>query len=317
MPTATHTLSLVIPMYNEASSLPELRRRIDAIRGEIEAELDVVMVNDGSVDDTLTVATEWCESDSSVVCIDLSRNFGEQAAMSAGLDHATGDFVVIMPADLQDPPELIPSMFAAAMDGADVVYTRRIGSDERRIKLALATIFYSLMERLARTPFQGQAGDFKLLSRRVVDSITAMPERRRFVRGMVSYVGFEQVPIDYRRADRAAGRGSSYRVMFAMAAEAITSYSNVPLSLATFIGSTVAVCSVISAVVLAVLAAVGLLASSLMLVTLIVVAFLGGVQLIAIGILGTYVARIHEQTLQRPLYLVGSIVKRDRDSPAG
>ena len=308
MQTDLPKLSLVVPVYNEESSLPELRRRIDLIRDELPAALDVLLVDDGSFDDSLAVATQWCRADRSVTCISLSRNFGEQAAISAGLDNATGDFVVIIPADLQDPPELIPVMLAAAMGGADVVYTRRIGRDEGLIKRSLATAFYSIMERLARTPYQGQAGDFKLLSRRVVDSIKAMPERRRFVRGMVSFVGFEQVPVDYRRADRAEGRGVSYVGLFKLAAEAITAYSDVPLSLATLIGSVIAFCAVVSALTLAVLSLVGVLSPSLLLLILIVVALLGGIQLIAIGILGTYVARVHEQTLGRPLYLIGSVV---------
>ena len=313
MPTDVPKLSLVVPVYNEESSLPELRRRIDLIRDGLPAALDVLLVNDGSSDDSLAIATQWCEADHSVTCISLSRNFGEQAAISAGLDNATGDFVVIIPADLQDPPELIPVMFAAAMDGAEVVYTRRIGRDEGLIKRSLATAFYSIMERLSRTPYQGQAGDFKLLSRRVVDAIKAMPERRRFVRGMVSFVGFEQVPVDYRRADRAEGRGASYLGLFKLAAEAITAYSDVPLSLATLIGSVTALCALVSALSLAVLSLAGALSLSLMLLTLMVVAFLGGIQLIAIGILGTYVARVHEQTLQRPLYLIGLVITGAND----
>ena len=153
MSTTLPTLSVVIPMYNEESSLPELRRRIDAVRPDLAAALDVVLVNDGSSDRSIEIVTQWCEDDSSVACINLSRNFGEQAAISAGLDHATGEFVVMLPADLQDPPELIPAMLAAANDGADVVYTRRIGRDEGLIKRSLATGFYAIMERLARAPY--------------------------------------------------------------------------------------------------------------------------------------------------------------------
>ena len=137
--------------------------------------------------------------------VQLSRNFGMEVAMSAGLDHAPGDHVVLMHADLQDPPELIPEMLETARKGADVVYARRIGRDESWLKRSLATAFYSLMERLARTPYQGQAGDFRLMSRRVVDTLREMPERRRFLRGMVAWVGYEQVPIEYRRAGRRRG----------------------------------------------------------------------------------------------------------------
>ncbi len=163
--------------------------------------------------------------------------------MSAGIDQARGDYVVLLHADLQDPPELIPQMLELAEEGADVVYARRIGREESRIKRGLATVFYNLMERLARVPYQGQAGDFRLMSRRVVDAIQRMPERRRFLRGMVAWAGFRQVPIEYRRAGRAHGRGASYPELFRLAVEALAAYSDVPLSLATIVGSAVAAAS--------------------------------------------------------------------------
>ncbi len=170
--------------------------------------------------------------------------------MSAGLDHATGDHVVLMHADLQDPPELIPEMLETARAGADVVYARRIGRDESWLKRSLATAFYSLMERLARTPYQGQAGDFRMMSRRVVDTLRGMPERRRFLRGMVAWVGYEQVPIEYRRAGRAAGRGASYHQLLRLAVEALASFSDVPLALAAYFGIVTAVLSSLAAAVI-------------------------------------------------------------------
>jgi dolichol-phosphate mannosyltransferase len=228
--------------------------------------------------------------------------------MSAGLDHARGDHVVLMHADLQDPPELIPEMLRLAEEGADVVYARRIGRDEGWLKRTLATGFYALMARLARTPYQGQAGDFRLMSRRVVDALHRMPERRRFLRGMVAWVGYEQVPIDYRRAGRAAGRGASYRSLFRLAVEAVTSFSDVPLALATYLGSVTAALAGCAAVALLVAAIAGWLTAGIGAWILISVLFLGGVQLVGLGILGRYVARMHEQTLQRPLYLVTRVV---------
>src|SRR4029079_10008461 len=164
-----------------------------------------------------------------VTLVKLSRNFGMEVAMSAGLDHARGAHVVLMHADLQDPAELVPEMLQAAQGGADVVYARRIGRDESWVKRPLATAFYKLMERIARVPYQGQAGDFRLLSRRVVETVRAMPERRRFLRGMTAWVGFKQVPMESRRAGRAAGRGASYPELLRLAFEALASFSDVPL----------------------------------------------------------------------------------------
>ena len=159
-----------------------------------------MFVDDGSTDGSAALIEGMAQREEGIVLVQLSRNFGMEIAMSAGLDHARGDHVVLMHADLQDPPELIPEMLEIARRGADVVYARRIGRDESWLKRTLATGFYKLMERLARTPYQGQAGDFRLMSRRVVETLKQMPERRRFLRGMVAWVGYEQVPIEYQRA---------------------------------------------------------------------------------------------------------------------
>jgi len=224
---------------------------------------------------------------------------------------------VLMHADLQDPPELIPDMLAKAQAGADVVYARRIGSDESRVKRFLATGFYNLMRRLARVPYQGQAGDFRLLSRRVVDTLREMPERRRFLRGMVAWVGYEQVPIEYRRAGRVTGRGASYHQLFRLAAEAFASFSDVPLALSAYAGLFTAAVATLAAAVILLATIAGWLTASLGVWTLVVVLFLGGVQLISVGILGRYLARVHEQTLRRPLYLVDRVVTSDQLSGTG
>ena len=200
-------LSVVIPVLDEADGLPELRRRLNEQLGQIDGPTEVIYVDDGSTDDSAALVESYIADGDQAVLVVLSRNFGMDIAMSAGLDEARGEYVAVMHADLQDPPELIPQMLAAAREGADVVYARRIGRDESRVKRALATAFYRMMERLARVPYQGQAGDFRLMSRRVVEDIRRMPERRRFLRGMVAWVGYEQVPIEYRRAGRAQGRG--------------------------------------------------------------------------------------------------------------
>jgi dolichol-phosphate mannosyltransferase len=302
-------LSVVVPVFDEEEGLPELRERLARDLAGIEGGLEVVYVDDGSTDGSARLIESWIEAGDPAVLISLSRNFGMEIAMSAGLDEARGEYVALMHADLQDPPELIPQMLNAAREGADVVYARRIGREESRAKRALATAFYRLMERLARVPYQGQAGDFRVMSRRVVDDIRRMPERRRFLRGMVAWVGYEQVPIDYRRAGRAQGRGASYPDLFRLAAEAFASFSDVPLSLVGYAGVATSVLSALAAFVLLVLTIVGALTASGYIWVLIAVLFLSGVQLISVGVLGRYLARVHEEALERPLYLVDRVVR--------
>jgi len=236
--------------------------------------------------------------------------------MSAGMDHARGAWVALLHADLQDPPELIAEMLVRARNGADVVYARRIGRDESLLKRTLATAFYRVMERIARTPYQGQAGDFRLMSRRVVDALRTMPERRRFLRGMVAWVGYEQVPVEYRRAGRHAGRGASYPALVRLALEAITSFSDVPLRLASWLGMALSACSALLAALVLVLTATQAVAPSLTAWVLIAVLFLGGAQLVSVGIIGRYLARVHDQALGRPLYLVERVVGTVRAAPA-
>ena len=303
---STPVVSVVVPVLDEEDNLPELHDRVRAALADIPHEL--VLVDDGSTDGSVALIESWIAREQGVVLVKLSRNFGMEVAMSAGVDHATGDHVVLMHADLQDPPELVPEMLAKATAGADVVYARRIGRDESLVKRQLATAFYALMERLARTPYQGQAGDFRLMSRRVVQQLRAMPEQRRFLRGMVAWVGFEQVPIEYRRAGRRAGRGASYDALFRLAFEAVVSFSDVPLTLATITGIGVAALSGATAIGIALATLLGVVNASLGEWTLVALLFLGGVQLVTIGILGRYLARVHEQTLGRPLYVVDRVI---------
>jgi glycosyltransferase involved in cell wall biosynthesis len=304
--SATPLISVVVPMKDEEENLPELHRRVRAALHEVPHE--VIYVDDGSTDASAAMVEALAATEDGVVLVQLSRNFGMEIAMSAGLDHARGDHVALMHADLQDPPELLPEMLRCSAGGADVVYARRIGRDESWLKRTLATGFYGLMARLARTPYQGQAGDFRLMSRRVVEAVRGMPERRRFLRGMVAWVGYEQVPIEYRRAGRTAGRGASYRQLFRLALEAFAAFSDVPLALAAWAGTLVALAAGVAAAVILIATVLGLITASLGVWTLVAILFLGGVQLVSVGILGRYLARVHEQTLQRPLYLVARVV---------
>jgi dolichol-phosphate mannosyltransferase len=308
-------LSVVTPMHDEQDNARALYERVVATLEGFDWEL--VITDDGSRDRTPEILEELATADPRVKVVSLSRNFGHQPALTAGLEHARGDVVVMIDADLQDPPELIPEMLEKARAGADVVYARRIGRDESWLKRAMATGFYELMERLARTPYQGQAGDFRLMSRRVVETLRQMPERRRFLRGMVAWVGFEQVPIEYRRAGRQAGRGASYHQLLRLAVEALASFSDVPLALAAYFGIVTAVLSGLGAFVILLLTVFGVVTASLGVWILMAVLFLGGVQLVSVGILGRYVARMHEQTLQRPLYLVNRVIASPLDAAPG
>jgi glycosyltransferase involved in cell wall biosynthesis len=306
---AAPLLSVVVPIFNEEKGLAELRSRLTASLANVDGEYEVVLVDDGSSDRSAELIEGWAANDERVALVQLSRNFGMEIAMTAGLDYARGRYTAIMHADLQDPPELIPEMLALArMEEADVVFARRIGGAESRLKHTLAGVFYALMSRIARVPSQGQAGDFRLMSRRVVDTVRSMHERRRFLRAIVAWVGFKQVPIDYRRAGRASGRGASYPALFRLAFEAIVSFSDVPLKLATYAGTLIALASALASFAILVLTLAGTLAMNVEIWILIAVLFLGGVQLISVGILGRYLARVHEQTLERPLYLVARVV---------
>jgi glycosyltransferase involved in cell wall biosynthesis len=307
--SAQPLISVVVPVHDEEEVLPRLNERLEAALGGLPGGYELVYVDDGSHDRSGEIIEEWVRNQENVVLIELSRNFGMEIAMSAGLDHAGGQYVVLMHADLQDPPELIPDMLEMARDEeADVVFARRIGREESRLKRLLATGFYTMMRKLARVPYQGQAGDFRLMSRRVADTVRSMPEHRRFLRGMVAWVGFKQVPIEYRRAGREAGGGASYPTLFRLAVEALTSFSDVPLNLATYLGVLAATLSGLAGTTVLVLTLLGVVTASTTVWILVTVLFLGGVQLISVGVLGRYLARVHDQVLDRPLYLVSRVV---------
>jgi glycosyltransferase involved in cell wall biosynthesis len=315
-PVGDPLVSVVVPVFNEEVALPELHRRLTETLSRLDGSTEIIYVDDGSSDRSIEVITGWIQDPApEVTLVKLSRNFGLEVAMSAGLDYARGQFVALLHADLQDPPELIPEMVAAVRGGADVAYARRIGRDESGVKRFLATAFYGLMARVARVPYQGQAGDFRVMSRRVVEAIKRMPERRRFLRGLVAWVGFTQVPVEYRRAGRQAGRGASYPQLLALAVEALTAFSDVPLQLATLFGILIAQLSALAAIVILVLTGFGVVNPSVWVWVLAAVLFLSGVQLTTMGILGRYMARVHAEVLARPLYLVDVVVRRE--SPPG
>ena len=301
-------LSVVVPVFNEEVALPELHRRLTDTLGGLDGASEIVYVDDGSSDGSVELIAGWVEdrprpprSDRWSSCRATS---GWRWRCRRASTRPAGSNVALLHADLQDPPELLPEMLAAIEGGADVAYARRIGRDESAVKRFLATAFYGLMARVARVPYQGQAGDFRVMSRRVVEAIKRMPERRRFLRGLVAWVGFEQVPVEYRRAGRQAGRGASYPQLLALALEALTAFSDVPLQLATLFGILIAQLSALGAIVILVLTAAGVVNPGVWVWVLAAVLFLSGVQLTTMGILGRYLARVHAEVLARPLYLV-------------
>ena len=300
-------LSIVVPCMNEQEVLRETHQQLVAVLQQAPLNFEIVYVDDGSTDSTPEVLRELRAQDTQVRVVRFSRNFGHQVAITAGLEHASGDAVVIIDADLQDPPEVVLEFLAKWLDGYDVVYGVRTERDgETPFKLWTARIFYRFISRLSDTRIPLDTGDFRLMDRRVVDSLLSMPERDRFVRGMVSWLGFSQVAVPYHRAPRAAGTTKfSLFKMVRFALDGIFSFSILPLRLATWTGfaaSAVAIVGIIIVLLERFFQVPGLVKgwSSAVIAEL----FIGGVQLICIGIIGEYVGRIYGESKRRPLYIV-------------
>ena len=302
-------ISVILPCCNEAAVLPEMHRRLAQLGDRLrDVRFEFIFVDDASTDETAFLLHELCAADDRVRGLRLSRNFGQQIATSAGLEHARGDAVVIIDADLQDPPELIETMLARWRDGYDVVYaTREERAGETRFKLWSARLFYRLMNQLARVPIPPDTGDFRLLDRKVVEALLRMPERDRFLRAMVSWVGFRQIAVLYRREPRFAGE-TKYPLlrMVRVAVDAFVSFSFAPLRLAVWSGFFVLALALVGIIYALVLRFffdpshwVRGWAS-----TFVAILFMGGVQLISLGIIGEYVGRIYGEVKQRPLYFV-------------
>ena len=300
-------LSVVVPCFDEEAVIRETHRRLVATLETVpELDFELIYVDDGSRDATLEVLREHQHADARVRVLALSRNFGHQIAVTAGLQQAAGQVVVIIDADLQDPPEVIPEMLDRWREGVDMAYGVRTGRDgETVFKRWTASAFYRLLDRLTDIPIPLDTGDFRLMDRAVVDAFLTMPERDRFVRGMVAWTGFRQEPVPYRRAARAAG-ATKYpiRKMVRLAMDGIVSFSLAPLRLATWLGLLalgLAAAGIAYAVVLRFFTAAWVPGWSLLLISIL---FLGGLQLVALGILGEYVGRIYGEVKRRPLYLV-------------
>ncbi len=303
-------LSVVAPVYNEEALVELFVSRTCAAVADYAFEL--VLVNDGSSDGTGPLLDRLADADPRVRVVHLSRNFGHQAALTAGLEHAAGDVVAMIDADLQDPPELIPTMVAQWQSGADVVYAvRKQREGETAFKLATASWFYKLFDKLAQVNLEPNSGDFRLLDRRALDALLAMTERSRFLRGMTVWVGFKQTAVPYERDARHAGETKyTLRRMLRFSLDAITSFSHLPLQLATYVGILSAGIAFVAIPVVIGLRLAGSYLPGFGSIT-IAILLLGGVQLIAIGVIGEYVGRIYDEVKHRPLY----IVREERNAP--
>jgi glycosyltransferase involved in cell wall biosynthesis len=299
-------LSVIIPIYNEEKNIPLLYSRVKAVCNKITAEHELLFVNDGSKDKSFGMIVNLSMTDEKVKFINFSRNFGHQIAVSAGLDHAKGDAVCIIDADLQDPPELIEEMYNKLNSGYEVVYAkRRSRSGESFIKKSTAKVFYRTLAKITSIYIPVDTGDFRIMHRKIVDVLKKMPEQQKFLRGQISWVGYRQTYIEYDREVRYGGEtGYTYKKMIRLALDGITSFSNLPLKFATFIGFLVAGVTFIT--ILYALYSRFITKdvvpgwTSLILAIL----FIGGVQLICIGIIGEYISRMGANIRNRPLYII-------------
>ncbi len=302
--------SVVAPVFNEEETLPHFYDRVMAAMERLGEPFELVLINDGSRDGSFRAMRALHERDPRVRVVDFSRNFGHQIAISAGLDHARGQAVIIIDSDLQDPPEVILELIARWRDGAEVVYAQRATRrGETRFKLLTAAIFYRLIARITSVDIPRDTGDFRLLDRRVVDALVAMREHHRFMRGLSVWVGFRQEAVRYERQERFAGT-TKYPLskMIRFSLDAITSFSHLPLQLATSVGFALAGISLLGILVAAIVRIFVPGAIIGQATTLIIVLLLGGIQLIFLGVIGEYLGRIYDEVRARPLYIVRTVL---------
>jgi polyisoprenyl-phosphate glycosyltransferase len=302
-------LSVVVPVFNEEEVLPELYRRLKIVLDEIGKDHELLFVNDGSTDRTLTILDHLREEDPCVKYLNFSRNFGHQIAVTAGIDFARGENIVIIDADLQDPPELIPEILQKRSEGYDVVYavrTRRLG--EPAMRLFLIRCFYRVLDNITGIHIPMNSGDFRLLSRRVANGLRKVREHNRYVRGLTSWIGYPSIGVPYERSARFAGKTKyPFFKLLKFAFDAISSFSYIPLRLAAYVGFFAAALSLAFALYVFILRLAGSQALEQLrgwTSTIIAVSFLGSLQLICLGILGEYIARIYDEAKNRPIYFI-------------
>lgn len=300
-------ISVVVPMYYEQDVVNECYKRLKKVMQTNKLNYELIFVNDGSKDNTLSILKQIAQCDSKVKIVSLSRNFGHQIAVTAGINKAKGDAIVVIDADLQDPPELIPNMIELWQEGYDVVYAKRKRrKGESKFKLLTAKMFYRILDKMTDINIPLDTGDFRLMDRRVANVFNDMKENNRFVRGMVSWIGFKQIPIEYERDERFAGETKyPLKKMIKFASDGIISFSAKPLKLVGMLG---AFCVLASLAVFIYVIIVKLFMKSSTIVgwasIMTVVTFLGGVQLLSVSVLGEYIGRIYDESKKRPLYVV-------------
>lgn len=312
-------ISIVIPVYNEERGLAALVSRLRQVMDKGQDSYEMIFVDDGSSDGSLALLRNLRRTCPNLTIVSLSRNFGKEVAMTAGLAHSRGDAVVVIDADLQDPPEMIPVLIAEWRNGYEMVYAQRTKREgETWVKLATARLFYKVMRGISSVPVPENVGDFRLMSRRVVNTLLELPERHRFMKGLYAWVGYRQKAVPYTRKPRAAGTTKwNYWKLWNLAIEGFTSFTIAPLKLATYLGLTIALCAFVFGIVI-----VGrtLLYGEVVrgyptLMT--TVLMLGGVQLIVLGVIGEYLGRVFNEAKQRPLYLVDTVEWAQHDEASG
>jgi glycosyltransferase involved in cell wall biosynthesis len=305
------TLSVVIPVYDEEDSLPVLYERLTTTLEEAEPSYEILFVDDGSRDGSPAVMRSLAENDRRLAVIELARNFGHQVAISAGLDYAQGNAVIIMDADLQDPPEVLPQFIEKWQQGHEVVYAVRQRRKEGWVRRTTYAAFYRLLQRIANIEIPLDAGDFCIMDRRVVDILVNMPERNRFVRGIRSWIGLDQVGLAYERQARYSGRPKfTFTRLLYLALDGLVSFSYIPLRAISILGFGVSLISILLAGFYAIKRIAGGLNPPGFATTIVAILFLAGMQLITMGVIGEYVGRIFEEVKRRPLYVVRRVVRR-------
>ncbi len=312
MPPDRRLLSIVVPVYNEEDSIPEAVKRLQTLRDNLAQEIDVemVFVDDGSTDRSFNQLQVMASNNSSLKIISLSRNFGHQIAITAGIDMAAGDYVAVIDADLQDPPELIADMYRMALTGVDVVYgKRRSRAGETLFKKATAACFYRFLKYMCEIDIPSDTGDFRLMSRKVVEAFKQLRERHRFVRGMVPWLGYKSAPLEYDRAERFAGETKyPLKKMLVFATNAILSFSRKPLTLAIRLGFLTILAGLAGGGYMLYLKLFTNIPVPGLTAILLSIVIFGGVQILLIGVAGEYIARIFDEVKGRPLYLVAETV---------
>lgn len=301
-------VSVVIPVFNEEENLPVLINRLENVLSEFRA-YEVIFVNDGSQDSSLEILQVNCKRNPSLKVVNFSRNFGHQAAISSGLEYSRGDCVIVMDGDLQDPPEVLPEFIAKWQEGYDVVYAIRKKRKENIFKRSAYFVFYRLMKKVSDIDIPLDSGDFSVMDRKIVDRLNALPERNRFVRGIRSWLGFRQTGLAYERSKRFAGKPKfTFSKLLKLAYDGLISFSHKPLSLASHLGMFITVSSFVAIIVLIVMkifVGIPLLGWTS---TVVVILFIGGIQLMVLGILGEYIGRIFDEVKNRPEYVVKDVV---------